>query len=499
MTSVTTLTALSERLADIACKIHLPETLPNLPADASSDEVRRLLRWLRNLQDVEKSADEWFDRGTEAEQASKLESLLELITGYAMHLKQMKLKHPPVMQDAAVEEANQAVASLSLLALEHAIDSLPAGHPDRPRLEALLGGLPRKAELRLTQAAEHLLRLLEAGLTRVSGRQVSEQSYVDRLAELSHRIRTTATKLTPIDKLEPPVRAEAIELAREILRKLRADFGDRSFAESMDLRPPEERLSVTERVAEMVDMYKNLLCEAAQISPGIIGDPRVRAANDAVGGFSHAVALLAAKEIPASMAAAQKISADITQSPEEWKKLSGQTVDRLMNSMESGLEKAVSQLQVQQDVEDQQREQQQMAAEVAQAALAEEIMYGRRRGRRRRLSGGGLTKAAGRRRAGDLNGDGVLDQYQGLKVEDMLLAKQVGETLRGLGQQTADMPALEVRPPVEKKEPSEKASLLDRSVATDASFVAQTNARRNQQKKQKDPKNSRNNQQGPGA
>src|SRR5262249_35444351 len=151
---------------------------------------------------------------------------------------------------------------------------------------------------------------------------------------------------------------------------------------------PEEKADFAEKLDEMADMYKNLLQEAAQSNPNILQDPKTQEANNAVDSMLHAVKLMAAKEIPTSLSATQQISAEVTQSPEEWKNLKGHTVDRLLQSMEGGLEKAVQDIQA-----DQERQQdQEMAQEMAESSALQGNMQRKKRRRRGQRSGVGGRK-----------------------------------------------------------------------------------------------------------
>jgi hypothetical protein len=153
-----------------------------------------------------------------------------------------------------------------------------------------------------------------------------------------------------------------------------------------------------------------------------------------------------------------------------------------MNHMQDGLEKAVSEIQIQQ--QEAQERQQQQNNEVAQAV--EDNSLTSRRNRRNKRMASGMTKVAARRNAGDLNGDGVMDKYQvdkyqGLRPEDLLLAKQLGDSLKNLGKQTGDAKPIEIRPPIDKKK------------RDDTGFAAQNAAEKDTQKQPKNP-NGRNNQ-----
>lgn len=454
-----TLVSISERLADIACRLEQNDTTGH------AGDARKLLRWLRNLQDIDKDMESWLSRGGEEEQTAKLQQLEDLVVIYA------RARRTADAQAAeAVEDADQAVSAMALAALEYAISRLPAGHPDMARLEGMISALPQKAGLRVTQAVQHLLRLVELGIEAASKKALSEQTPVDRLVEMSKRIESTARKLQTIDTLETPAREEAVELAREILRKLKMAFGDKNFIEQVGPARTEEKARLSEKLAEMVDMYKNLLFEAAQVTPGIMDDPRIRAANDTVGGFAHAFSLMAAREIPTNQAdAAQQIAAQAAKMPEQWKHLSGQTAARLMENMEHGLEKTAQEIERQQQ-EARERQQQDIAA------LSEDQSLKNRRSRRGRRASA-LPKAAMRRNAGDLNGDGVMDKYQGMRPEDLALAKQLGDSLRNIGKQTGNAKPIEIKPPAPEKKKRD-----------DKSFASQTTSEREKQNQPKNPR-----------
>jgi hypothetical protein len=103
----------------------------------------------------------------------------------------------------------------------------------------------------------------------------------------------------------------------------------------------------------MVDTYKNLLLEIAQTNPDIMKDPLIVEANDAVSSFGAAVSLMAAKEMPNSIASAQQISAV---DENALGSLADRTLSRVVKSMEGGMEKAVNELESQQNEDQAQQE-----------------------------------------------------------------------------------------------------------------------------------------------
>jgi len=442
-----------ERSVSIARRLRTPESLDVPTQEQSIDEARTILRYLKNLQFGDRPMEEWLDQGTPAEQQAKSEAVSRLIELYGGQLKIAAAKSSAIVNSMVVDSANQAAGSMALSVAGHTLDNLPDDHPRIITLEDTLTGLPAAWEQRQNHSVNRLLEMIETGIEWSSDKNVSDKPAAERLMEMSNRIQASARQLRSVETMEPPARIESVELAREILRKLKGmGFADKPL-ESFIAAPGslEDKAAVAAQISEMVEMYRNVLAEAAEQNPDIMKDARVQEANEAVGKMSHTVKLMAAKEIPVSMAAAQQISADVTQDPEEWKRLSGQTVDRLVKSMEGGLEKAVADMQQQQEQAQQQDEE--LAKHSVENSLLGEAA-GKRKRRRRRSTGGGksgpsLTKSAKRRNATDLNGDGIADRLQnlGLNEKDLIAIRQLGGNLRNIGDQAAGMapPA----PPVE--------------------------------------------------
>ncbi len=411
----------------------------------SLEEARKILRWLRNLSFGDMDVEEWLDQGTPAEQAAKAEMVARLVEIFELQRVTAQTHIPGIEQEHMVEDADGASGMMSIALAEQSLRGLPAGHPRVDKLAQLAQKLDDNWRDFEGQSARRLLDTLEDGLEHIDARMQGRHSAVNRLLEISTQIEHTAYQLQSLDTLEPPAREESIELAREILRWFKnLKFSDKPIEEMLSNTNPEDRVFTMRKMAEMVDMYHNLLQEAAHNNPDILFDPRIKDANDAVGSFAHSIKLMAAKEIPGSMAAAQQISADVTQMPEEWKKLHDRAVNRLVASMEGGLEKAVDELgTAQQEAQDKDEE---LAQQIVESSL---VSSNNRRKRRRKRRGaqttGGLTKSAKRRNANDLNGDGVADRLQGLNLrgEDMIAIRQLGGNLRDMNAEAAAIkPAL---------------------------------------------------------
>lgn len=423
----------AEVLMAVASVLRKPETLPAPTREASVDEARNILRWLRNLRFADQDIETWLDYGTPAEQIAKADALTRLAEIHAGQMHAAIAASPALANDEAIHAAALASGGMALAVSRHALSLLPPDDEAVATLQPLLANAPQEWAMHETRSVARLLDAMEAGLERAT-KQTAGRTPAERLLEISERIERTAYQLRSVESMEPPAREESIELAREILRRLKnMRFGGKRVKDAIDTGRPEEKVAFARQIEEASDVYANLLAEAAEGNPVILSDPRIKEAGDAVGGFAHAIKLMAAKEIPSSISAAQQISADVTQMPEEWKALHDRAVDRLVTSMEGGLQQAVAEISAQQD----QQQDQELAQEEAQDAALLHSDLSRRKKRRKRYSSGGLTKSAKRRTAGDLNGDGVLDRHQGLNLKgaDLDAVRQLGGSLRALGEQ----------------------------------------------------------------
>ncbi len=407
----------------------------------SPDEERKILRWLGNLPSATMPLEDWLEAAPPPEALARATSLSQLIQLFIRKLKRARKKNPKILhEDAAIEDAAHAAAAMTQAVAEHALFALPDNHPRIKSLEASIAGLPPQAEMRQSQSVKRLVETLETGFERVSGKNISGKSPPEKLAEMSRRIEVTARKLRSIDSLEPPAREESVELAREILRRLKnLGFSDKPVKEMIDAGRPEDKAALAQKIEEMADMYKNLVQEAAQINPNILQDKRIKDASDAVSTFSHAVQLMAAKEMPTSAAATQQISA-----------AEGKQLDDLHQRMAERLESIERGLNAAKELLDQQQEQQQddLAQEAAEAA-AQHADHAHRRKKKRKKRGGGSATGAGKKQAKHIatsdakvaKESAMVHLVHGLNAEALAAVKQLGGSLLGISNQAKEIGA----------------------------------------------------------
>ncbi len=444
------LVSLSQSLAKTAASLGALETLQLNAREPSVDEAKKILRNLRNSQGAQDDMESFLSQGSPESQVAKAEAVSRLTEIYAGQLRLAASRDHAIMREQVIEDAGSAAGAMAHGLAMHSVNLLPEHHAGIVRLESLMDGMPPAWEMRHAQPAERLLDLLERGIERAAGIAISEATTHDRLSKAGARMSVAARSLKSVDTLEPPAREESLELAREILRRLKnMQFSDKTTQEMIDAGRPEDKAAFAETVSDAAMVMRNLVAEASQTNPSLLQDAAIREASDAANHFDHAIKLMAAKEIPSSIATAQQIGSDITQNPAEWDKLSGHTVDRLIKSMEGGLEKAAGSVEAEQQQEEK-AEQQQSAAEAAQ-----QQSDGTRRRRRRRRSG--LGGASQRKQDADIKADDyALKQgrfaedakvvrvqgqaaFMGLNPADIATVKALGGKLSGAGQQAKSM------------------------------------------------------------
>lgn len=425
--------AYSELALHNASSLNALQQLDTPIQEQAIEEARTILRWLKNLSFGDMDMQEWMSHGTPAERIAKAEAIARLTEIYALQLAYARHKNPDIEFTLPVEDANGAAGALAIGLAEHGLQGLPLDHPAALHLEKMAEHIPPNWAMFETASVKVLLDTLDEGLEYTSHHSLDPEMAGHRLLDIGNQIERTARKLRSVDTLEPPTREESVELAREILRRLRnMKLSDKTAKEMVDTGQPEEKTAFARNVASLVDVYSNLVEEAAETNPDILKDARIQEANDAVGTFSHTVKLMAAKEMPGSVAAAQQISADVTQMPEDWKHLHEHTVDRLLASVEGGLARAIEEVDLQ--TAQGQDQDEEMAQQAAASLLHDHHHRKRRRKKRYASAVGGMTKSSKRRNARDLNGDGVADQLQQLNLrgDDMIAVRQLGGNLRNL-------------------------------------------------------------------
>lgn len=151
----------------------------------------------------------------------------------------------------------------------------------------------------------------------------------------------------------------------------------------MQQRTAQRMVKQARKVQQIVEVYERYLEQALRVDPTIRESEGVVEANEAIRTYVHEIKLLAALEIPNAISQAQQIGASQTQDPQRWDELHDRAVDRLMASLEEGIEDALDAIDQQQMDQDRERDEQSHAQDSSQGQSSGQ---GRRKRRRRQAS-----------------------------------------------------------------------------------------------------------------
>lgn len=432
------------------------DKLPEPTREESVEEARKILRWLRNMEFTDLDVEQFLDGSSAKVVVAKKAAMNRLVRIMAIHIQQATLANEELKKDAIVTNATDALAAIALSVAEHTLNQLPDNHPRLDELQKQIDAMNERALLRQAQSLAHLLDIIELGVERATRQEVSELSVAFRLQALSEEIHKNSEQLNLTTPLAPPTHEESLDMARDILLKMQnMSFANQTVGDMIAKAKPEDKAAFAQQVSEMVEVYRNLIAELSITNPDIMQDKDIQQTNDAISQFAHAVNLMAAKEIPSSIATAQHIAADVTRTPEKWGDLHDRTVDRIVKSAEGGLEKAIDQAEAQQD---------QQEEDVAQDMIETSLLnadHSKRKKKRRGDSKSRSGKLGKKQRKMDM--DIKADDYAlkegrfaidsetsragsdvpvaALKPQDMEAVRRLGGSLREIGNQLRELNA----------------------------------------------------------
>jgi len=356
------------------------EDLPPPTKDESVEEARKILRWLRNMEFADRDVEQWLDGSSPKVVTAKKQALQKLVQILVVQIHQARRRNQELKEDINIDNAADALAAIALTMAEHTFNLLPDNYARLSELEAMIDDMPERALMRQSQSLAHLLDTLELGLERATGQEVSELSAASRLMVISNQIEKTAFELHGTDPLAPPEREESIDLARDVIIKLKRAYGGMTLTEMIDQGTPDQKAAFAQAIGEMTEIYRNMMAEAIELNPDLADDPKFKAGNAAIGNYAHSVKLMAAMEIPSHAAATQQISAQAAHHPEQWGDLHDKAVERLIKNAEEVLEKAMEDL-----AEDQEQQQEnETAREAMENAMQHDTAgHGKRKKKRR--------------------------------------------------------------------------------------------------------------------
>lgn len=155
----------------------------------------------------------------------------------------------------------------------------------------------------------------------------------------------TAERLRDVSAMSEPVRQDAVEIARDILRKLKVSIGAASVLDGLGLRP-NESLDELGGLKAVALVYERLLAWGRGIDASILQHPSIVAATRAVGQLGVIARLDAIRlmKLGGQAALAQQTQAQIAQTPQPFHKPNEKHLSELLEHVESGIDAVLNRI-----------------------------------------------------------------------------------------------------------------------------------------------------------
>ena len=148
----------------------------------------------------------------------------------------------------------------------------------------------------------------------------------------------TSDHLQGVAHLSEPVRHEAVDIAREILRKLKLAIGNLNVLDGLKLKPQDD-VATLGAIKGVAMVYERLLAWARGLDPLILQDPSVLAANRALGqlGYVAKVEALKLAKAAGNTALANKLSSQLHRIPSYFSEMTDPQFAHLLDKVERGI------------------------------------------------------------------------------------------------------------------------------------------------------------------
>lgn len=163
---------------------------------------------------------------------------------------------------------------------------------------------------------------------------------------MGDQLLSTVDRLNDVTQLSEPVQRTAIDIAKDILRKLKVTIGDKNVLDGLRMNPQDDRQALGGMLG-VAHVYERLLAWGRGIDASIAQHPSIMAATQAVGqlGYlSKLEALRVAKAIGNGVLA-DRIAARIAALPAVYKNVTAANFGELLNRVEGGIDTVLNRIQ----------------------------------------------------------------------------------------------------------------------------------------------------------
>ena len=196
---------------------------------------------------------------------------------------------------------------------------------------------------------------LEAGIAAVDALEAKRNSLIEQqqlnntahdLDAMGNYLLYTATNLKDVAALADPVKRDAIEIAKDILRKLKISLGNINILDGLKL-PPKDDLAALGAIKGVAMVYEKLLAYSRGLNPNILQDPSVMAATRAIGQIGYLAKLEALRmaRFAGNAKLATTLSGELARIPAVYATPTDATFGGLLDKVESGINVLMSRSQ----------------------------------------------------------------------------------------------------------------------------------------------------------
>lgn len=213
----------------------------------------------------------------------------------------------------------------------------------RDLLPNAISSAPSSAEI---EAALARVGALEAERAALRGRTELNELSVD-LDAIGDYLLSTATHMADMPTLSEPVRRDAIEIAKEILRKLKVSLGDLNIMEGLKLNPTDDA-SALGAIKGVAMVYERLLAWGRGLDPSIMQHPSIIAATRAIGqlGYLAKLEALTMARAAGNTLQAKNLAAQLARIDPAYATATDATFGGLLDKVERGIDTVLNRAQV---------------------------------------------------------------------------------------------------------------------------------------------------------
>lgn len=167
------------------------------------------------------------------------------------------------------------------------------------------------------------------------------------LDDIGNHLVYTATNMQGVAHLDEPVRRNAVDIAKDILRKLKFTLGDINVVDGLKLKPSDD-MATLGAIKGVATVYERLLAWArGNNDTEIFQNPSVIAATQAIGqlGYMAKREALRFAEISGNSKLATTLGEQIKRLPESFKPAAGTTLGSLLDKVQSGIDTVMNRTQ----------------------------------------------------------------------------------------------------------------------------------------------------------